>query len=122
MDDVTIVMFTFSLTVGLIFFILGFHKLEEAVKAEAKSRNQLANSAAGFIYFLICMALWFAMGLYWPVIATDTVLASLGWLLLGFALISFGCSFACVGLLLRASVGGKRGGVGLEIREKSEVG
>jgi hypothetical protein len=100
MDSVSLVMFAFSFLISFVFFIFGFNELREVFRAKEKN---MAAPAMGMIYFFISTLFWFVLGMYWPAMATDAALATLGWVWLAFGLISVGCAIACIGLMLYVS-------------------
>lgn len=109
MDSITIVMFTLTFMIGFVFTMLGFNELKEAL-------TKKNSPALGFVYFLISIAVWFVMAMYWPAIATDAALGSLGLLWFGFAWACVALDIACAVLIFKASV--KDTGGKLEIREE----
>jgi len=98
MDEITQIMFILTFIVGFAFTFSGFNDLKEALK------DQKNTPALGFVYFIIALAVWIMIGMYWPVAATDTVLASLGWLWLGLGIICVALAITCAVLSLKAIV------------------
>jgi signal transduction histidine kinase len=101
MDAISLVMFAFTFILGFIFFIFGFGELREIFRAKEKG---MAAPAMGTIYFFICTIFWLVLGMYWPAMATDAALGTLGWVWIGFALISASLAIACIGFILHASI------------------
>lgn len=97
MDSITIIMFVLTFMTGFVFTLLGFIDLKEAV-------TKKDTPALGFIYFIVAMLVWFVMAMYWPAMATDAALASLGMLWFGFAWVCVALAMACVGLVLKGVV------------------
>lgn len=116
MDGLTLVMFVFPLVLGFTFYVLGFTELREIFRGKEKGS---AAPAMGTIYFFICFIVWLVLAMWWPAMATDAALATLGYLWLGFALLSFSFAIACIGFLLYSSVKKPESGR-LEIREERE--
>jgi len=100
LDSISLVMLAFTFLLGFIFFIFGFSELREIFRNKEKN---LAAPAMGFIYFIICFIFWLVLGIYWPAMATDAALGTLGWIWYAFALISFSLAIACAGFVLYLS-------------------
>ena len=101
MDSLSLIMFAITFLVGFFFFIFGFTELREIFRG--KERN-MAAPGMGAIYFFICFIFWLVLGMYWPAMATDAALGTLGWIWYAFALISFSLAIGCVGFVLYLSV------------------
>ena len=100
MDSISLIMFAFTFLLGFIFFVFGFTELREIFRGKEKN---MAAPAMGFIYFIICFIFWLVLGAYWPAMATDSALGTLGWIWYAFALMSFSLAIACVGFVLYLS-------------------
>jgi uncharacterized membrane protein len=94
MDSLSLIMFSFVFVLGFITLILGFSELREIFRGKDKS---MAAPAMGTVYFFFCFILWFVLAMYWPAMATDQALATLGTMWMGVAWISFVLAWACVG-------------------------
>jgi hypothetical protein len=108
-------MFAFVAILGLVFYIFGFSELREVFRGKDKTT---AAPAMGTIYFFICTVIWFVLAMWWPAMATDVALGTLGYLWLGFALTGFALAWACVGFIIIRS-GNKDEKSKLEIREEN---
>jgi hypothetical protein len=108
-------MFAFVIILCFVFFIFGLGELREVFRGKDKSS---AAPAMGTIYFFSCTVFWFVIAMWWPAMATDEALGTLGFLWFGFGLISFALAWACVGFLIIRS-GNKEEGSRLEVREES---
>jgi hypothetical protein len=101
MDATTTIMFAFTFIIPFVFYILGFSELREIFRGKEKG---LAAPAMGTIYFFICFLFWLALGMWWPAMATDAALATLGWVWYAFALLSFSFVVTCIGFILYHAV------------------
>jgi hypothetical protein len=109
------VMFAFTAIISTLFLVFGFSELREIFRGKDKST---AAPAMGTIYFFICTLLWFVLAMWWPAMATDAALGTLGILWLGFGFVSFALAWACVGFIIVRS-GNKDERSKLEIREEN---
>lgn len=101
MDSVTIVMFAVTFIIPFVFTILGFSELREVFRGKDKST---APPAMGTIYFLVCTLFWFVLAMWWPAMATDVALGTLGWVWYAFALLSLSFVITCIGFIFKASL------------------
>jgi hypothetical protein len=108
-------MFTLVAVLGFVFYIFGFSELREVFRGKDKST---AAPAMGTIYFFFCTMFWFVLAMWWPAMATDEALGTLGFLWFGFGLVSFALAWACVGFIIIRS-GHKEERGRLEIREEN---
>jgi hypothetical protein len=110
------IMFSFVLILGFVFLIFGLNEFRESIIG----KKVMASSTLGFIYFLLCTIIWFILAMYWPAMATDAALGTLGLLWFGFAWVSLGFAFACIGFMLKASFEKDKGGKLQITEERSE--
>lgn len=116
MDSVTLIMFSFVLMIGFVFLILGFNELKETL--EERRKGTPATPAMGMIYFIIAMIVWFVLAMYWAAMATDPALATMAYLWDGFAVMSLGMFWVCLGYVLKDSLTPSNTQGTLEIREE----
>jgi uncharacterized membrane protein len=100
-------MFVLTFLFGFVFTLLGFFDLKETV-------TKKDTPALGFVYFIVGMLVWFVMAMYWPAMATDAALASLGWLWFGLAWVCVACAMACVGFILKAGIKSENGKLSIQ--------
>jgi hypothetical protein len=114
MDSLSLIMFAFVTILGVLTQILGFGELREIFRGKDKT---VAAPAMGTIYFFIGTILWFVLAMWWPAMATDEALGTLGFFWYGFGLMNFAFIWACIGFLaIRANR--KEEHSSLEIREE----
>ena len=101
LDSITIIMFAVSFIIPFVFTIMGFSELREMFRGKDKT---MAPPAMGLIYFFVCFLFWLVLGMWWPAMATDAALASLGWVWYAFALLSFTFIITCLGFIIRAGL------------------
>lgn len=112
MDQISLIMFTFTLAMGFIFSLLGLYELKGAI-------SEKEAPAIGLIFCLLSTIIWFIVSYLWPAVATSDMFVSLGLLWLGLGWVFLIITFACVFYILKFSVS-KQGGA-LEIREEEST-
>ena len=104
---------TLAFAVGLIFFIMGLAELKKTFQ-----EKDAASPTMGFIYFLIGVAVYFPLSLWWFASVDDPVTVNWGWLWFGFGWLSFALALTCIVFVFKASANkSKDGGLSIGFNE-----
>lgn len=109
----SLVFTTLAFAVGLIFFIMGLAELKKTFL-----EKETASPTMGFIYFLIALAVYFPVSLWWFASVDDPVTVNWGWLWFGFGWLCLGLALACMVYIFKNSVNkSKDGGLSIGFNE-----
>lgn len=110
-------MFSFTFIVAFILFLLACLEFKNGCLGW---KTDAVSPAMGFVYSLISAILFFVISLWWTAMATDAALSSLGMFWTALAWTASALAFACICLILLATVGNKQNDDGgrLSIRDE----